>query len=536
MDGLAIAASLTEVQPTITEGLIRQIYQPERGTFVFHLFAGKNVRLLLSPREAAVHLTQLDLPYPKTPSPFVMQLRKHLRNGKILGVEQAGWERVVSLDVERRGVEGTQRLIVVVELLGARGNLILIKEDKVVASWRSDPRAIPGSAYQPLPSQGKLDPTKVVASDLKEILQGEDPDKALVRRIDGIGRQTALAILTRAKARPQNEPLEQRVCQDLSVVLSCVESPQPAYDAAAQRASFFSLCPPGERCDSFADALDREYSARHEAVKTGREQATLRAGLSRAIARRERALVRLREWLTNADSADRLQHLADLLMIHQSDISRGTAEVVLTDPESGEAVKVSLNPRLTPVENAQALYKRAKRFRRGRPVVERRLVRLEKERACLEAGRDALEEGRAPSEEALALISPLVSRGASAPPTAPRVFQVRGYTVEVGKDATQNDALLRKAQPEDLWLHAKGVPGSHVIVHRGGRADIPRAVIEEAARLAAQFSKAKGEKRVQVSTALARHVRKPKGSPPGLVFLTQEDTLTVEPSRKGNLG
>jgi predicted ribosome quality control (RQC) complex YloA/Tae2 family protein len=223
-------------------------------------------------------------------------------------------------------------------------------------------------------------------------------------------------------------------------------------------------------------------------------------------------------------------------MTYQSELSRGMAEAALTDPESGEPVKISLNPQLTPVENAQSLYKRAKRLRRGRPIVERRLARLERERACLKAGRDALEEGRAPSEEALALIPLPVSLGAPAPPTAPRVFQIHGYTVEVGKDAAQNDALLRKARPDDLWLHAKGVPGSHVIVHRGGRAEIPRAVIEEAARLAAQFSKAKGEKRVQVSTALAKHVRKPKGSPPGLVILTQEDTLTVEPTRKGNFG
>ncbi len=528
MDGLAITASLSEVRPAISGGLIRRIYQPQRGTFVFHLFAGKDVRLLLSPREAAIHLTQLDLPYPKTPSPFVMQLRKHLRGAKIIGAQQAGWERVVSLDVERRDVEGTERLFLVVELLGVRGNLILLKEDKVLAAWRPDPRAIPGSAYQPLPSQEKLDPTKVTAFDLKEILQGEDPDRTLVRRIDGIGRQTARAILTRAQAHPEDEPLEQRVRQELSSVLSCVESPQPQYDVVLPWASFFPLHPPGERCDSFADALDREYLARHEAAETGGEQATLRAGLSRAIARRQRTLSRLREWLAKADFADTLSHHADLIMTYQSELSRGMAKVALTDPESGEAVKILLNPQLSPVENAQALYKGVKRLRRGRPIVERRLARLERELACLKAGRAALEEGRAPSEEALSHVPPPVSRGAPAPPTAPRVFQVRGYTVEVGKDATQNEALLRKARPDDLWLHAKGVSGSHVVVHRGGRADIPRVVIEEAARLAARYSKAKGEKRVQVSTALVKHVRKPKGSPPGLVILTQEDTLTVE--------
>jgi len=535
MDGLAIAASVSEVRPAISGGLIRQIYQPQRGTFVFHLFAGKDVRLLLSPREAAVHLTQLDFPYPITPSPLVMQLRKHLRGGKVLGVQQAGWERVVSLDIERRDVEGTERSTFVVELLGARGNLILLKEDKVIAAWRPDPRAIPGSAYQPLPSQEKLDPAKVTASGLKEILQGEDPERALVRRIDGVGRQTARAILTRAKVNRESGPFEQRVRQELSSVLSCVESPHPQYDAVLPWSSFFPLHPPGERCDSFADALDREYSVRHETAQAGRERETLRAGLSRAIARRQRTLSRLQEWLAKADFADTLSHHADLIMTYQSELSRGMAEAALTDPKTEKTVKISLNPRHTPVENAQALYKRAKRLRRGRPIVEHRLKRLGQELSQLNEGLETLKEGQFPSEEAIALIPPPASRGTPAPPTAPRVFQIRGYTVEVGKDATQNDALLRKARPDDVWLHAKGVSGSHVIVHRGGRAEIPRAVIEEAARLAAQFSKAKGEKKAQVSTALAKHVRKPKGSPPGLVILTQEDTLTVEPSRKGDL-
>ena len=534
MDGLAIVASLTELRPAVTDGLIRQIYEPQRGTFVFHLFAGRDVRLLLSPREAAIHLTRLDLPYPKAPSPVVMQLRKHLRGGKIVGLEQPSWERVVSLEVERRAAEGAKRFALVVELLGVRGNLILLKDDRVVAAWRADPRATSGSSYQPLPSQQKLEPTRVSTSDLTQILQEEDPERAMVRRIDGIGRPTARAVLDRAKVNLEGTPLEQRVLQALTTVVAGVEEPQPEYDAVAQRASYFKLHAPGEPSDSLGVALDREYSARHESAYVDSEQATLRADLSRATAKRERTISRLQEWLTKADFADTLSYHADLVMTYHSELSRGAAEVVLTDPATDAPVKIPLDPRLSPVENAQALYKRARRLRRGRPIVKRRLIRIERELAVLQEGLAALEEGQALGEEAVSLIPSTASHRVPVSLTASRVFQVDGYTVEVGKDATQNDALLRKARPDDLWLHAKGVPGSHVIVHRGGRAEIPRVVTEKAARLAALYSKAKAEKRVEVSTALAKHVRKPKGSPPGLVILSQEDTLTVEPQRKGD--
>ena len=535
MDGLAIAASVTELCPAVADGFIRQIYEPRSGVFVFHCFAEKkDVRLLLSPREAAIHLTKLDFVYPKMPSPFVMLLRKHLRGERIVGVEQPGWERVVSMAVRGKAADERQQLAIVVELLGVRGNLILLKERNVVAAWRADPRVISGALYQPLPSQRKLDPRKVTASDLKEILQEEDPERAMVRRIDGVGRATARAILDRAKVSPESAPLETSVLQALTAVVARAEDPQPQYDPVANRASFFPLLVPGQPSESLGAALDREYASRRESGQVDSERATLCADLSRAVAKRERTISQLREWLSEADSADILGYRADLIMTYHGELSHGAAEVVLADPANDAPVKIPLDPRLSPVENAQALYKRARRLRRGRPVVERRLACLERELVCLKTGCEALEKGGSPSEEALSMLPSMGTHKAAAPLITARVFRIDGYTVEVGKDAKGNDALLRKARPDDLWLHARGVPGSYVIVHRGGRGEIPRAVIEEAARLAARHSKARTEKRVEVSTALAKHVRKPKGAPPGLVILAEEDTLTVEPGRRGN--
>ena len=101
MDGLAIAASLQEVRAA-EGGFLRSIYQPTRSAFVLHVFAGRNRRILLAPRHAAIHVTELGLANPPEPSSFVMLLRRHLRGGRILAVRQRGWDRVVTFDIERR--------------------------------------------------------------------------------------------------------------------------------------------------------------------------------------------------------------------------------------------------------------------------------------------------------------------------------------------------------------------------------------------------------------------------------------------------
>ncbi len=527
MDGLAIAASLAEWQRAAVGASIRAVYQPERETIILHLFARKNLRLLVSPGTAAIHLTELDLPNPTRPSPFVMLLRKHLRGGRIIAIRQEGWDRAVTIEVERLQEEGLERSSLIAELLGIRGNLIFVRDGSVCGALRQDPRAATGSPYGPLPRQVKLSPEKLESPALGAIATGPEGERALVAQVDGVGRDTARALLTRAQTLGVG-PLEDRVLAALRFVLSHVTAPQAQYDPTTRFAAFFPLLPPREGAASFSTALDRAYADRHELEQDDAQTTTIQAGLSRAAAKRERTLAALVAWLKEAERAESLQRQGDLVLTLRAQIARGEREATLVDPASGEAVRVLLDPRKSPIENAQALYERAKRLRRGRPIVERRKARLERELQLLRESLDRLERGEEPSEESVALIPPSRARRRPPPTTSPRVCQILGYSVQVGKSAAQNDALLREANPDDLWLHAKGVSGSHVIVRRQNRGPIPAAVVEEAARLAARFSKAKGNKRVEVTYAPVKYVHKPKGARAGLVIVAREDTLTVD--------
>ncbi len=518
MDGLTIAAALTEINRVAATASIRTIYQPEPGTFILHLFAGREVRLLISPPTARIHLTNLDFSHPQTPSPFTMLLRKHLRGRKINAISQPNWERVVRVEVSRRGADGEKKLELIAELIGIRGNLILVRDGRVIASFRTDPRIRPGEPYHPLSNQGKLDPRAVSPLVVAGFLTAADPIRALVREIDGIGKDTAAAVLA------ENDNPD-AVATRIAEVVSHVAAPVGCYVPARDKAYFF----PVEGCDrmeSFSAAVDREYAAaRNEFPEEGK---SLRHGFARAIAKRKGTVAKLERWLEDANNEDLLRHYADLIMIHLNDLSRGAAHVNLIDPTTETTIAVPLNPRLRPIENAQAMYERAKRLHRGRPRVRARKHRLEREIALLETAISAVEAGQAPPPAALALLSsPSQRHTRRVAPAAPRTYHIDGYAVEVGKSAAQNDALLRRARPDDLWFHVKDLPGAHVIVHRHDKEEIPTAVIEGAARLAARFSKGRDEKRVEVSYTTVKHVRKPKGAPPGLVILTRADTLTI---------
>ncbi len=188
MDGLGIAAVIGEMRDVVQGSVVRSIYQPSPARFVWQLFSRGTLRLFIAPTEATIHLTKHEFAYPKQPSPFTMLLRKHLRGGRIVEISQEGWERVVRITVEKRSLEGLRRVQVIVELVGVRGNLVLVRDDRVIASLRPNPRAVSGREYVPLPRQEKIDPREVSVESIEKILEDDDSPRALMRSIDGIGK------------------------------------------------------------------------------------------------------------------------------------------------------------------------------------------------------------------------------------------------------------------------------------------------------------------------------------------------------------
>ncbi len=261
--------------------------------------------------------------------------------------------------------------------------------------------------------------------------------------------------------------------------------------------------------------------------------------LKKRLQQAERSLERVESELSKPSRADRHEHHGHLLMAHLHSVSQGAAEVELDDIlEDGQVVQIQLDTRLSPIENAQAFYEKAKRSRQARITSKERLQGLRK----------TVENMRSLNEEALGLdsidgVKAFRGRNESQikammsaqidPDSFPyrRYVLDEGYEVWVGRNARQNDQLtLKDARKYDLWLHARGVAGSHTVLRLRGRTDKPaKYIVEQAASIAAWHSKARSSSLAPVIVAEKKYVRKPRKSLPGTVVVDREEVVIVEP-------
>jgi len=266
----------------------------------------------------------------------------------------------------------------------------------------------------------------------------------------------------------------------------------------------------------------------------------IRSSLKKAIVRVERRHAALSEDLRTVQEAEDFRKKGDLVLANLQQLKTGMeyAELVGYD---GVRTLVKLDPRRTPSQNAALYFKKYKKARTGYPLIRDRLDRTEEEINFLRSQRSELEDA-ATMEVLLGLRANLLDRGyidqgrkgnrksVIIPAAGIRKISFQGWEIYVGKSASGNDHITQKlAHPDDLWLHAEGLPGSHVLVRNPRKTDIPNGVLLYAASLAAQHSKGKNAVKVPVTYTRARFVSKPKGAKPGLVVLTQRKTIMVKP-------
>lgn len=282
------------------------------------------------------------------------------------------------------------------------------------------------------------------------------------------------------------------------------------------------------------------------------ERRALQGAIARARKKLEKRLEALSGDLAKIERADEHKRLGALLIAVAQRIPRGAREALLEDWTTGERaeVRVPLDPARSAKEQAEALFHKAKRLERGRAIAEGRRAEAARAVATLEgleaealAAVDAralgIVRGRAQGAGVSGARVQTAPRPKRDAPRVPYTVYLSGERrVLVGRGAADNDALTTKiAKPHDLWLHAKGIHGAHVIVPLAKGASCPSEVLVDAAHLAAHFSDARGEKVVEVQHTPRRYVRKPKGSAPGAVVLEREAVivLRVEPGRVSRL-
>lgn len=467
---------------------------------------------------------------------------------RVEAVRIAERDRMLFLDLE--GGLAFQLL-----LFGGRANMLLVDgEGRVVEAFRRDAHAVGVEAPSPR------------AAPLPETLKAfeerwKDTRDTTVQAVSGavpiLDRTLAREVIHRAGGAP-DAPADctaadrQRLFKAVQDLLRDLRDPSPrVYWDGDGFPDAFALTPlthrpdEGEAFDAVGDAV-RVYVRRRLAARHFRRLYNpLEAALTDAADHYRASAERMLDELANPSRAVRYERWGHLLMAAPDAAEAGAEEVTLPDLfAEGEPVTIPLDPARSTVENAERYYDRARRTRRSREEAEGRLVRTEAQaeeaEALLEALRavetlQALKDFRKRENERLA---PFVRDRDEDVDRVPfrRIPLAHGYEVWVGKNARQNDALtFHHAQKYDLWMHARDLPGSHAVLRLPNRDDEPpRRVVEQAAAVAAYYSKGRGMGLVPVIVARRKHVRSPKGSPPGAVRVDHEqDALLVEPRLPG---
>ncbi len=565
-----------EIEEALIGARVDKVYQPSREELILAFRTRESVRkLLLSARanSARVHFTQVTLENPKQPPMLCMLLRKKLLGAKLTALRQPGLERLLHFDFDTVNELGDHvTLTLTMEIMGRYSNVILTDErgkiidalKRVDAEMSSQRLVLPGLPYQLPPAQDKL---CLLSSGIQEVtgaiknLPGDMPlSKALLSVLQGVSpvvcRELEHRVGRGAELFIKQMDEEQYFrtgffMQKLKETLENVSGvPHMAVDRQKKPMdfSFFEILQYGTAAvvseeESFSKLLDRFYSQRDQLERMrAREQDLLRI-LSNASDRLSRKINLQRAELSHCAQRDALRIAGDLINANLYAIKKGAESVELANfYDEGKPLLIALDPALSPSQNAQKYYKEYRKAKTAEEKLTQQIELARKELEYLDTVLEAL--SRAANTQDLAEIRAelgaegyvRVDRRKKEKPVltgAPMKFETSdGFTVLVGRNNRQNDKLtLKTARNGDIWFHTKNIPGSHTVLVTQGKEPSSQAM-EEAAVLAARYSRAKDSSQVPVDYTQIRNVSKPQGAKPGMVIYVNYKTVFVNPQQE----
>ena len=560
MDGLTLGFIARELQETLRDARVEKVTQPEKDMLVLLLRAqGKNHKLILSaaPSFARVHLTAASYQNPMDAPMFCMLMRKHLTGGRVTAIEQLGGDRVLHLTIENKDELGdTAPRELYLELMGRHSNLTLVMNGRIVDAIRHVSgdmsrvrQALPGLPFVPPPAQDKLDPREVTAEALLPRLQAQTGtlDKALGNCIRGLSPVAARELafratgLSRAEIGKLDLPRLAQVTADFVQRLPALAQPmaQLGEDGLITDVlpfPYLSLNPALQKpYPTLSAALDAFFFGRDRRDRMAQKSASLKHLIKTIMERDEKKLALQEEELTASARMEEYRIAGELLTAQAYLVPRGIERVQLQnfyDPDGG-MMDIALDVALTPAQNAQKYFKRYRKARSAQEIAKAQKDKTLAELSILEQALFDLDECETEADlgdvrrmlEGAGLVrAPGEKKRPKQPESKPMLFLLPdGTEILVGKNSTQNDRLTGGARGGDTWLHAKDMPGSHVIIR--GETVSPEA-LQAGAKLAAWFSKGKGVS-VPVDYTLRKFVKKPGGAPAGFVIYSHQKTLIV---------
>lgn len=556
-DGIFTRMIVDELNQKLKDGRITKIHQPFQYEILLTVRSNrKNQKLLLSahPAFARIQLTEETISNPEFAPNFCMFLRKNIDGAQIKEIQQLGNDRIVIFKIKKTDELGDRKeLQLIIELMGRHSNIFLVNEEngiildclKHVPPFQNTYRPIhPGAAYMLPPHQDKLNPFHFdiheagkrwdqltdplfAAKKIQTIFQGIGKDSA--QEIAGLMEKEQLNLL------PALEKFQKAVLAGPPTLFTDekekqVFAPYPYCSMNGERETF----------DSPSRLLDRYYSVKAARDRVRQVASDLLNMIHNEIQKNELKITKLEESLRDSESADEYRIRGEILTAYLYQVPKGAHEVTLPNFYADEKpLQISLDPALSANQNAQKYFSKYHKLVNSVKYIEEQLRKTRNENTYLDSietqinlsDPQDLEEIREELKNEGYLKSKKSHRNKKNKVSKPYHFRSsNGVDIRVGKNNLQNDQLtLKSAKKNHIWLHAKDIPGSHVIIEHS---EPDEETLLEAATIAAYYSKFQQSANVPVDYAPVKNIHKPNGAKPGYVIYTGQKTLYVNPSKE----
>lgn len=570
-DGITVAALTKELRETICDGRIAKIAQPESDELLLTIKTKEGQRRLSISASASlplIYLTNDNKPSPMTAPNFCMLLRKHIGNGRIVDVSQPGLERIIQLRLEHLDELGDLRQkTLVVEIMGKHSNIIFCDEkDQIIDSIKHVPaqmssvrEVLPGRPYFIPDTMEKQDPLTAADEDFSRALRGKPMriSKAVYTSFTGISPVVAEEICylagidSQMTASDLTDDMLTHLYRQFQYYMEDVRNgaftPVIYFDGNTPKE--FSALPlthfqnlEKKEYGSISEVLSTYYATRNTLVRIRQKSADLRHIVQTALERNRKKYELQSRQLKDTENRDLYKVYGELINAYGYQLPEGSKELTALNYYTGEELTIPLDPVKTPQENAQKYFARYNKQKRTYEALTELISETGDEIRYLESVESALDI--ALYEEDLTQIKEELSQAgyirrrqqkkkAKILSRPLHYVSSDGYHMYVGKNNLQNEELtFHFASGNDWWFHAKGVPGSHVILKSGGD-EVPDRTFEEAGRLAAYYSKNRGNEKAEIDYIEKKHVKKVNGGRPGFVIYHTNYSLVIDSDISG---
>lgn len=570
-DGITIANIVHELRETLLDGRINKIAQPEEDELLFAVKTPSGMKRLYISASASlplIYLTETNKPSPMVAPNFCMLLRKHIGNGRITDITQPKLERIIRFEIEHLDELGDLcKKYLIVEIMGKHSNIIFCNDkDRIIdsikhvsAQMSSVREVLPGRDYFIPETVEKLNPLDVSFADFSTILIEKPTNlgKAIYTSFTGVSPVVAEEVCYVAGVDSSITPKD--LSEDVLVHLykqfvlffenvhKGTFSPCIYYNQGEPKE--FSSVPLShfgqyERnaFESVSLLLENYYASKNNITRIRQKSVDLRKIVQTALERNRKKYDLQSKQLKDTENRDKYRVYGELINVYGYGLEQNAKHLKCLNYYTNEEIVIPLDSTKTPQENSQKYFDKYNKQKRTYEALISLIEETHNEIVYLESVSNALDI--AMSEDDLNQIKEeLVGAGYVRRKFTKQKTKINskpfhyissdGYHMYVGKNNIQNDELtFNFATGNDWWFHAKGCPGSHVIVKTNGD-ELPDRTFEEAGKLAAYYSKNRGSEKVEIDYIEKKHVKKPKGAKPGFVVYYTNYSLIIDSDISG---